>query len=191
MDGILKGRLSDALQHRWTALLWRGIIAIALGLLVWSRPGISLKLLIVAFGLWALVDGVVAAWLAFEDRPQQSWGWMLLDGILGIVIGLIALARPGATALGLLFLIATWAVLRGILEIIVAISLRKELQGEWRLLVAGIISIIFGAIVFARPGAGLLAVLWIIGFYAVLYGVITVMLAFKARNLGKTLATGV
>lgn len=191
MDGILKGRLSDALQHRWTALLWRGIIAIALGLLVWSRPGISLKLLIVAFGLWALVDGIVAVWLAFEDRPQQSWGWMLLDGILGIVIGLIALARPGATALGLLFLIATWAVLRGILEIIVAISLRKELQGEWRLLVAGIISIVFGGIVFARPGAGLLAVLWIIGFYAVLYGVITVMLAFKARNIGKNLAPSV
>jgi uncharacterized membrane protein HdeD (DUF308 family) len=191
MDGILKGRLSDALQHRWTALLWRGIIAIALGLLVWARPGISLKLLIVAFGLWALVDGIVAVWLAFEDRPQQSWGWMLLDGILGIVIGLIALARPGATALGLLFLIATWAVLRGILEIIVAISLRKELQGEWRLLVAGIISIVFGGIVFARPGAGLLAVLWIIGFYAVLYGVITVMLAFKARNLGKNLAPSV
>jgi uncharacterized membrane protein HdeD (DUF308 family) len=191
MDGILQGRLSDLLQHRWTALLWRGIIAIALGLLVWSRPGISLKLLIVAFGLWALVDGIVAAWLAFEDRPQQSWGWMLLDGILGIVIGLIALARPGATALGLLFLIATWAVLRGILEIIVAISLRKELQGEWRLLVAGIISIVFGAIVFARPGAGLLAVLWIIGFYAVLYGIVTVMLAFKARNLSKTLAPGV
>jgi uncharacterized membrane protein HdeD (DUF308 family) len=189
MDGILQGRLSDLLQHRWTALLWRGIIAIALGLLVWSRPGISLKLLILAFGLWALVDGIVAAWLAFEDRPQQSWGWMLLDGILGIVIGLIALARPGATALGLLFLIATWAVLRGILEIIVAFSLRKELKGEWRLLVAGIISIVFGLIVFARPGAGLLAVLWIIGFYAVLYGIMTVMLAFKARNL-RNIAAG-
>jgi uncharacterized membrane protein HdeD (DUF308 family) len=183
MDGILQGRLSDALQHRWTALLWRGIIAIALGLLVWSRPGISLKLMILAFGLWALIDGIVATWLAFEDRPQQSWGWMLLDGIIGIVIGLIALARPGATALALLFLIAIWAVLRGILEIVVAISLRKEVKGEWRLLVAGIISIVFGAIVFSRPGAGLLAVVWIIGFYAVLYGIMTVMLAFKARNL--------
>ncbi|HEV8449563.1 MAG TPA: DUF308 domain-containing protein [Gemmatimonadaceae bacterium] len=190
MDGI-QARLSDSLQHRWTALLWRGIIAIAIGLLVWSRPGISLKLLILAFGLWALVDGLVNCWLAFEDRPEKSWGWMLLDGIIGIVIGLIALARPGATALGLLFLIATWAVLRGILEIVVAISLRKELAGEWRLLLAGALSIVFGAIVFARPGAGLLAVIWIIGFYAVLYGIMLVMLAFKAKNLGKGLAAGV
>ena len=189
MDGI-QGRLSDMLHHRWTALLWRGIIAIAIGLLVWTRPGISLKLLILAFGLWALVDGLVNCWLAFEDRPQQSWGWMLLDGVIGIVIGLIALARPGATALGLLFLIATWAVLRGILEIVVAISLRKELAGEWRLLLAGALSILFGAIVFARPGAGLLAVVWIIGFYAVLYGIMLVMLAFKAKNLGKDLAAG-
>jgi len=190
MDGILQGRLSDLLQHRWTALLWRGIIAIALGLLVWSRPGISLKLFILAFGLWALIDGIVATWLAFEDRPQQSWGWMLLDGIIGIVIGLIALARPGATALGLLFLIATWAVLRGILEIIVAFKLRREIKGEWRLLLAGFLSLVFGVIVFARPGAGLLAVLWIIGFYAVLYGIMLVMLAFRAKNLGKDLAAG-
>lgn len=189
MDGI-QARLSDLLQHRWTALLVRGLIAIGLGVLVWSRPGISLSLFVIAFGVWALIDGIVTSWLAFEDRPQQSWGWMLLAGILGIVIGIVALARPGATAIALLFLIATWAVLRGILEIVVAISLRKELQGEWRLLVAGVLSIVFGAIVFANPGAGLLAVLWLVGFYAVLYGLMLVMLAFKARNLGKHLATG-
>jgi uncharacterized membrane protein HdeD (DUF308 family) len=116
---------------------------------------------------------------------------MLLAGVVGIVIGLMALARPGATALALLFLVATWAVARGIFEIAVAISLRKELQGEWRLLIAGILSIAFGAIIFARPGAGLLAVLWLVGFYAVLYGLMLVMLAFKARSLGKHLEAGV
>ena len=190
MDGI-QTRLSDLLQHRWSALLLRGIVAIALGLLVWSKPGISLSLFVVAFGVWALIDGVVTSWLAFEDRPQKAWGWMLLAGVIGIVIGLMALARPGATALALLFLVATWAVARGILEIAVAISLRKELAGEWRLLIAGILSIAFGAIIFARPGSGLLAVLWLVGFYAVLYGIMLVMLAFKARSLGKHLAAGV
>jgi uncharacterized membrane protein HdeD (DUF308 family) len=189
MDGI-QGRLADLLQHRWSALLVRGLIAIGLGLLVWARPGISLSVFVIAFGIWALFDGIVTSWLAFEDRPQQSWGWMLFAGILGIVIGLLALARPGATAVSLLFLIAIWAVARGILEIVVAISLRRELEGEWRLLIAGILSIVFGAIVFANPGAGLIAVLWLVGMYAVLYGIMLVMLAFKARNLGKHLATG-
>jgi uncharacterized membrane protein HdeD (DUF308 family) len=184
MDGI-QARLADLLHHRWTALLVRGLIAIALGLLVWLRPGITLSLFVVFFGLWALIDGIVTAWLAFEDRPQRSWGWMLLDGVIGIVIGVVALARPHATALALLFLIGSWAILRGILEIVVAIALRRELKGEWRLLIAGVLSIVFGAIVFSNPGAGLLAVLWIIGMYAVLYGIMLVSLAFKARSLGR------
>jgi uncharacterized membrane protein HdeD (DUF308 family) len=188
MDAM-QGRLSDVLHHRWTALLLRGIVAIALGLFVWARPGISLKLFVVAFGIWALVDGIVTAWLAFEDRPQQPWGWMLFSGILGIVIGLLALARPGATAVALLFLLGIWAVARGILEIIVAISLRRELRGEWRLLIAGVLSIVFGAIIFAEPAAGLMAVLWLVGTYAVLYGIMLVMLAFRARSLGRIVAS--
>jgi len=189
MDGI-QARLADLLSHRWTALLVRGLVAIGLGLLVWARPGISLSVFVIAFGIWALVDGIVTVWLAIEDRPQQSWGWMLLAGLLGIVVGLVALARPGATAIALLFLVGVWAVVRGIFEIAVAISLRKELEGEWRLLLAGVLSIVFGAIVFSNPGAGLLAVLWLVGTYAVLYGAMLVMLAFKARNLGKHLAAG-
>jgi uncharacterized membrane protein HdeD (DUF308 family) len=183
MDGILQGRLADLLQHRWTALLGRGLIAIALGLLVWLRPGISLSLFVVVFGLWALLDGIVNCWLAFEDRPQPSWGWMLLDGLIGIAIGVLALSRPKSTAIALLFLIGVWAVARGVLEIVVAIALRKELKGEWRLLLAGLLSIVFGAIVFSRPGAGLIAILWLVGFYAVLYGLMLVSLAFKAKNL--------
>ena len=190
MDGI-QARLADLLTHRWSALLVRGLVAIGLGLLVWAKPGISLSVFVVAFGIWALVDGVVTVWLAIEDRPQQAWGWMLLAGLAGIVVGLVALSRPGATAVALLFLIGFWAVAHGIFEIAVAISLRKELQGEWRLLLAGVLSIVFGAIIFSRPAAGLLAVLWLVGMYAVLYGVMLVMLAFKARSLGKNLAAGV
>ena len=189
MDGILQARLADLLHHRWTALLGRGLIAIALGLLVWFRPGISLSVFIVLFGLWALIDGIVTCWLAIEDRPQQSWGWMLLDGLIGIVIGLLALARPKATALAILLLIGIWAVARGILEIVVAISLRRELKGEWRLLIAGVLSIVFGAIVVSRPGTGLIAILWLVGFYAVLYGLMLVSLAFKAKNLSKIVAS--
>ena len=94
MDGI-QARLSDLLQHRWSALLLRGLVAIALGILVWSKPGISLSLFVVAFGVWALIDGVVTSWLAFEDRPQKAWGWMLFAGVIGIVIRLMALPGRG------------------------------------------------------------------------------------------------
>jgi uncharacterized membrane protein HdeD (DUF308 family) len=146
-------------------------------------------LFVVAFGLWALLDGIVNCWLAFEDRPQASWGWMLLDGLIGVAIGLLALSRPKSTAIALLFLIGIWAVARGVLEIVVATALRKELKGEWRLLIAGLLSIVFGAIVFSRPGAGLLAVLWLVGFYAVLYGLMLVSLAFKAKNLERIVAS--
>ncbi len=194
MDGIqrdgFQGRLADLLGHRWTALLLRGLVAIALGVLVWARPGITLQVFVFLFGLWALIDGLVTCWLALEDRPQQSWGWMLFDGLIGLAIGLFALFRPAATALGLLFLVGAWAIARGVLEIVVAISLRRELKGEWRLLIAGLLSLVFGFIVLARPGAGLLAVLWLVGMYAVLYGIMLVMLAFKARNLSRNLATG-
>jgi uncharacterized membrane protein HdeD (DUF308 family) len=188
MDGI-QARLADMLHLRWSALLLRGFIAIGVGVLFWSRPATTLGVLILLFGAWAFIDGIVTCWLAFEDRPQASWGWMLLDGLLGIAIGLFAFFRPAATAVGLLFLVAIWAVFRGIFEIAVAISLRKELKGEWRLLVAGILSILFGVTVLARPGAGLIAVLWLLGMYAVLYGVMMVMLAFKARSLGDRLAS--
>jgi uncharacterized membrane protein HdeD (DUF308 family) len=188
MDGI-QGRLSDLLQLRWSALLVRGLIAIAIGVLFWSRPASTLAVIVLAFGAWAFIDGIVTCWLAFQDRPQSSWGWMLLDGLLGIGVGLFAFFHPAATALGLLFLVGIWAVFRGIFEIAVAISLRKELEGEWRLLIAGILSLLFGVTVLARPGAGLIAVLWLLGMYAVLYGIMMVMLAFKARSWGKRLST--
>jgi uncharacterized membrane protein HdeD (DUF308 family) len=188
MNGI-QGRLADVFQLRWSALLLRGLIAIGVGLLFWARPGATLGVLVLLFGAWAFIDGIVTCWLAFEDRPQSSWGWMLLDGLLGIAIGLFAFFRPAATAVGLLFLVGIWAVFRGIFEIAVAISLRKELEGEWRLLIAGVLSILFGITVLARPGAGLIAVLWLLGMYAVLYGIMMVMLAFKARSLGNRLAS--
>ncbi len=189
MDGMEPG-LSNLLGHRWSALLLRGLVAIALGIVVWARPAIGLSVFVFLFGLWALIDGLVTCWLAIEDRPQPSWGWMLFDGLIGLAIGLFAIFRPAATALGLLFLVAVWAIARGVLEIVVAISLRRELKGEWRLLIAGLLSLVFGLIVLSRPGAGLLAVLWLVGLYAVLYGIMLVMLAFKARNLSRDLATG-
>lgn len=187
MDGI-QSRLADLFQLRWSALLIRGLIAIGVGILFWARPGHTLAILVLLFGIWAFVDGIVTCYLAFQDRPEKSWGWMLLDGLLGIAVGLFAFFRPAATAVGLLILVGIWAIFRGIFEIAVAISLRKELKGEWRLLVAGILSVLFGITVLARPGAGLLAVLWLLGFYAVLYGVMMVMLAFKARSLGNRLS---
>jgi uncharacterized membrane protein HdeD (DUF308 family) len=115
---------------------------------------------------------------------------LLLGGLIGIVIGMLALLNPSLTAVALLFYIAGWAIATGVLEVIIAIRVRKEVHGEWRLIVAGLVSIAFGAFLLARPGAGAITMLGMIGFYALALGLLLVMLAFKARTLGRRLADG-
>jgi uncharacterized membrane protein HdeD (DUF308 family) len=186
---VIEHRVSDILSERWSLLLLRGLAAIAFGLLTWFRPAISLTALVLLFGAYALVDGILATWTAIEGRKEKEYWWvMLLGGLVGIGVGLLTFFAPGLTAIGLLFYIATWAIAHGVLEIAVAIRVRKEVHGEWRLIVAGIVSVFFGVLLMARPGAGALTALWLIGTYAVAFGILMVMLAFKARSFGERLA---
>ena len=185
MTGI-ETRFADILSRGWWRLLLRGLAAITFGLLTLLRPGISLAALVLLFGAYALVDGVLDIWNAIAGRKENDHWWvLLLGGLLGIVVGYITLTTPGITALALLFYIAIWAVARGVLQIVAAIRLRKEIEGEWLLVLGGLASVLFGVLLIARPGAGALAVLWLIGVYALVFGIITVALAFKARSFGQ------
>jgi uncharacterized membrane protein HdeD (DUF308 family) len=187
----LRERLAAVLSDRWWVLLVRGLIAIAFGVIVYTQPGISLAMLVLLFGAFSLADGVLGVWTAFSSRKDHdNWWVLLLWGLVGIGIGIITFLAPGITALALLFYIAVWAIVIGVLQVIAAVRLRREIEGEWLLGLAGVISIAFGVLLLARPGAGALAVLWIISVYAVLTGILLILLAFKVKSFGRKLAAG-
>ena len=186
---LVKDRLAAILSRNWWVLLLRGIVAIIFGVLTWMQPGISLAALVLLFGAYSMADGILGAWTAVAGRKEHEHWWvLLLEGLVGIGVGVLTLFAPGVTALALLFYIAIWAVTTGVLEIVAAIRLRKEIEGEWLLVLGGLASVAFGVLLMARPGAGALAVLWIIAAYAVVFGAILVVLAFKARSFGRALA---
>ena len=188
MNGI-ENRLAVVLSRSWWLLLLRGIVAILFGLMTWSQPGISLAALVLLFGAYAFVDGVLNVWTAVSGRGDHEHWWVLfLGGLIGIGTGILTFAVPGLTALIVLFYIAIWAITTGTLDIVAAIRLRKEIEGEWMLILSGLASVVFGVLLMAHPGAGALAVLWLIATYAFVAGVLLVLLAFRVRRLGSHLA---
>lgn len=182
----INARFYETLSRGWKILLLRGIAAVTFGILTWMRPGISLAALVLLFGAYALVDGILGCWTALTERADQEYWWLLLlGGLLGIAVGLVTFFTPDVTALALLFYIAVWAIVRGIFEIVAGIRLRKVIEGEWWLILAGLTSAVFGAFLIARPGAGALTVLWLIALYAVAFGILLVLLAFRTRKFAR------
>jgi uncharacterized membrane protein HdeD (DUF308 family) len=174
--------LLHELTKRWWLLLLRGVAAIAFGVLAFIWPGVTLFTLVILYGAFALVDGILALAAAFASRSETvpRW-WLVLTGILGIAAGLIAMLWPGITALVLIVFIGAWAVVRGVMEIIAAIQLRKEIEGEWLLVLAGVLSVLFGLGVLIFPGTGALALIWLIAIYAVAIGIVMIVLALRLR----------
>jgi uncharacterized membrane protein HdeD (DUF308 family) len=171
-----------ALAKNWWLLLLRGIAAIIFGVLAFAWPGLTLLTLILFYGAFALVDGVLAIIAAITGgAPAPRW-WLVIVGLLGIAAGLLTFLMPGLSALVLLFFIAGWAIATGVFQIIGAIQLRKEIDNEWLLILGGIISVLFGIGVMLAPGAGALALVWVIGTYAVIIGVLLVALAFRLKK---------
>lgn len=167
----------------WSALALRGVLAVIFGLMVMAWPGLSLYVLILFFGANALIDGVLAVVAAIRGSASGGrWWGMLIQGILGVATGVITFVWPGLTALVLLYFIAAWAIVIGVLEIIAAIRLRKEIEGEWLLALRGVLAVAFGVILFANPGAGALAVVWVIGAFSIALGVLNLILAMKLRG---------
>jgi uncharacterized membrane protein HdeD (DUF308 family) len=180
----------SALTRHWWIFLVRGALAILFGLGAFFWPGITLAALVVLFGAFAFADGFMTLVAAIQGRAAiQHWWIYLLEGLAGIGAGVLTFFWPGITAVVLLAFIAAWAIVTGILEIVAAIRLRKEIEGEWALGLSGVLSILFGVILMARPGVGALAVVWLIGAYAIAFGIVMVVLSFKLRGLSKELAS--
>ncbi|MDB9375433.1 HdeD family acid-resistance protein [Nodularia sphaerocarpa] len=176
-------RMGTRLARNWWTVALRGAIAIIFGLAALFWPDITLTALVLIFAAFVLVSGVLLAAAAFRDGLTHTHGWlMLLEGAIGIAIGIMAFIWPGITALVLLYLIAAWAIVTGVLEIIAAIQVRKEIENEWLLAIAGIASVLFGLLLILWPIAGALAILWIIAAYAIIFGILLLILAFRLRT---------
>jgi uncharacterized membrane protein HdeD (DUF308 family) len=179
----------EGLARNWWVVALRGLAAIVFGVLTILNPAMSLAVLILFFGAYALADGVFTVIAAvMRRRNEPRWVGLLVSGILGILIGALTFLMPGVTTLILLYLIASWAVVRGILEISAAIKLRKEIQGEFWLILAGALSIVFGGLLFAFPGSGALAVALWIGIFAIVFGIVLMGLAFRLQGWNRRLA---
>ena len=179
---VLMRPMLDGLARNWWLILLRGICAIIFGVLTFFWPGLTLVTLILLYGVFALFDGGLAIGAAIMgDAPQPRW-WLALAGVLGIGAGVVTLAWPGLTGLVLLFFIAGWAIAAGVFEIVGAIRLRKEIEGEWWLIATGALSVLFGALILMFPGAGALGLAFAIASFAILYGVLLVGLSLRLRK---------
>ena len=172
------------LARNWWALALRGVFAVIFGILACVSPGATITALVLVFAAYALVDGVFAIVAALRGTGGQRRWSLLIEGLLGVIAGLVAWRWPDITALAFLFLIAAWAISTGIFEIVAAIALRRELTGEWLLALSGIGSVIFGVLLVALPSAGILTLAWLIGSYALLFGILLIVLAFRLRGMG-------
>jgi uncharacterized membrane protein HdeD (DUF308 family) len=169
------------LATNWWALLLRGIAAVLFGLAALFWPGLTLFVLIVFFGAYALVDGILA--IVAGIRGSEGRRWLLLaEGVLGVLAGLITFFWPGMTALFLLFVISAWAIFTGLLKVVMAIFFRREVENAWLMGLSGVLSVLFGVILAVLPGAGLLSLVWLIGIYALIVGVVLIVLGFSMRG---------
>ena len=173
--------LADELSRHWWLVALRGLAAVIFGILAFAVPGITLTVLVILFGAYALVDGVLAIIAAFRgDAPHRVW--LGVEGVVGVLAGLATFAYPGLTALVLLYIIASWAILTGVLEIVGAWRLRQAISNELGLIIGGILSVIFGIVLFVSPRTGALAFILLIGIYAILFGIALLALAWRLRD---------
>jgi uncharacterized membrane protein HdeD (DUF308 family) len=177
------------LAQNWWAIVLRGLCAVLFGLFAFAWPGVTLAVLVLLYGAYALVEGALAVAWALMGRRAGPFPWgVLLAGLAGVAVGIVTFLYPGLTALALLYLIAAWAIVRGVFEIIAAIQLRKEIENEWLLGLSGLLSVILGLFLMAAPGTGALAVLWWIGAFAILFGILEIMLGIRLKGAKDRLA---
>lgn len=176
--------LQTTVGRGWWILTLRGALAILIGLSALAWPGFTLETLVLVFGAYALFDGIFALTSAVTMRHQQErWGSLLMEGLIGIAAGAATFLWPGVTTLVMVYMIGAWAVVTGVLEIVAALRLRRIIEGEFLLVVAGALSILFGGMILLWPAAGVLALMWLLGTYAILFGVLMISLSLRVRTL--------
>jgi uncharacterized membrane protein HdeD (DUF308 family) len=175
------------LTNQWGWILVRGIAAVVFGVLAFVWPEPALIALTLVWGIYALTDGALALIAAFSIRINGKPVWSLaVVGVLGVAVGVMTFVWPGLTALTLLMMIAVWALFMGAFQIVAAIRIRELIDHEWFLALSGVLSVLFGGMLIFNPDAGARAVVWLIGGYAVLFGVLLIVLGFQFRRITKT-----
>jgi len=170
------------LSRSWWALALQGLCALLFGVLALALPGLTLLMLAVLFAAYAVVSGAAAIVSALKNQGEKGWWLWYALGLASIAAGVLALVHTGLTALLLVLIMGVNAILNGVLELSMAFRLRKEIRGEWLLGLAGVVSIVFGAFVLLFPGAGALALVWLISFYAIASGLLLLALAWRAHR---------
>lgn len=171
------------LTQNWWMVVLRGVLAILFGLTAFVWPGVTWLTLVFLFGVYAVVDGIIAVVTGLRHtKDSPRWWIFLIEGLVSIAAGVLAFLRPGVTSFVLVVLIAAWAIITGVLEIVAAIRLRREITNEWTLGLGGLLSILLGVFLFLQPVAGGLALIWMIGAYAVLFGILLISLGFRLRK---------
>jgi uncharacterized membrane protein HdeD (DUF308 family) len=180
--------MATDLARNWWLLALRGVLGILFGIVAFVWPGATLAALILVFGAYVFVDGIFAVVAGIGMRRQiDRWWLIVLEGAAGIILGVLTFRSPDTTALVLVTFIAAWSIITGIFEIATAVRLRKLIANEWLLILSGVVSIIFGALLIALPGAGAVSIVWLLGAYALLFGILTLMLAFRVRGMRERL----
>ena len=183
-----RNNLQQLMANYRTMFLFRGIAAVLFGILTLVWPKITLVALVILFGVFAVVSGITAVSAALRNRDVEGWGLLLFEGILGILAGGVALVWPGITALAFLFLLAAWAIITGIMELVAPLSFPMSGGRAVLMVLTGVVSIVFGVLIAAQPASGLLAVTWLIGVYAIVFGVMYIVVYFESRSLASSLA---
>jgi uncharacterized membrane protein HdeD (DUF308 family) len=172
-----------------SCVLTRGIVSVIIGVIAFVWPGVTIGTLIALFAIYALFDGVVNLYLGWNRRLGRNPAYgQLLQGVLGILAGIVTLVWPAVTAQLLIFFIGTWAIFNGILQIVAAVRLRKIIRGEWLLALGGAMSIVFGAVVIGQPGVALVGLSWSLGIFAVVSGLVLIALGMRLREVSSRMS---
>lgn len=176
----------DELARNWWTIAIRGAAAILFGIMALLLPDLALETLVLLFGVYALVDGLFSIFSAVRAAQQRrKWWTLLIVGVAGLGAGVVTFVWPDITAIALLYLIAAWAIVRGVFEVVAALQLRQHIRNELLLILSGILSVAFGVIIAVDPGAGALALVWVIGFYAILAGLLLLGVAWRLRGIAE------
>ena len=177
--------MRQLLARSWWMLALQGAAAVMFGVLALAWPAVTLLFVVALFAAYAILSGGAAIVSALQNRVERGWWLPLILGLVSVAAGLIAIFYPGLTALVLVLVIGINALFTGVLELVMAVRLRKEIEGEWLLGFAGVLSILFGAFLVIFPGAGALALLWLIAAYDIVIGVLLIIAGFRLRARGR------